>query len=371
MEDIKRILFITPFAPSEIGAAMKFTKKTIEDLSKKYFVDVVCFRTEGEEDYLPDSPNIRILEEINVNRIRRIYSIVQRPFNFPIFSTRYSWTLAKRLQKYNSRYHYDLLFLDHSQCFIYGTLFPEVKKIMMSHDVIYQRISRQSGSILSKWCYLTERKYLNQINATIFSFSEKDKSLIKDLYGIDSAAIPGNIDSLAIDALPTNIADNYIFFGQWVRQDNLSGLIWFFDEVYPQCLGKTKFTIIGRGLPQQVLDSLQDKTNVEYLGFVDNPYQLIANSKAVLSPLFTGAGVKFKVLEALACGTPVIGTDIAFEGIPPISANFMIKSVSPQEYLNAMNNVGNISVSERKKEKMHFIKEYMNNSIVNQIDNIL
>jgi len=34
-------------------------------------------------------------------------------------------------------------------------------------------------------------------------------------------------------------------------------------------------------------------------------------SKALISPLFTGAGIKVKVIEALACGIPVIGTDIA------------------------------------------------------------
>ena len=47
----------------------------------------------------------------------------------------------------------------------------------------------------------------------------------------------------------------------------------------------------------------------------------MGRSRALIAPLFKGAGVKVKVVEALCCGTPVLGTSVALEGIPNVAGN--------------------------------------------------
>ena len=75
--------------------------------------------------------------------------------------------------------------------------------------------------------------------------------------------------------------------------------------------------IIGRGFPNKDVKNIVPDLNLDILGFVDDPYKIFISGKALISPLFTGGQVlKSKVIEALACGIPVIGTDIAFEGLP-------------------------------------------------------
>ena len=61
------------------------------------------------------------------------------------------------------------------------------------------------------------------------------------------------------------------------------------------------------------------------LGFVDNPYKIMSESLGLIAPLFHGAGIKVKVIESLACGTPVIGTEVAFEGIDFIENKYLIR----------------------------------------------
>ena len=56
-----RILLITPYAPSNIGAAMKFTKRTIEQLSSFCSVDVIYFRAEEEPLFCPKNKKLREL----------------------------------------------------------------------------------------------------------------------------------------------------------------------------------------------------------------------------------------------------------------------------------------------------------------------
>ncbi len=367
---MKRILFITPYAPSNLGAAMKFTKKTIENLADSFLVDLVYFKAEGEFDYVPDNGNIRVIKKLTVGRKDRLISVLQRPWLYPIFSVRYRKKLAKELKRLAREGNYNLVFLDHSQSFIYGRLFPLVPKILMSHDVIYQRVSRTSGFLLSEWCKLTENKMMNQKNSFIYSFSTKDQQIIKSQYGYNSYVTSGNVDELVLSTNPTVISDTFVFFGQWVRKDNSEGLIWFFDNVYPHIKSSFFFKIIGRGLPQSILDKIRDCNNVDYMGFVDNPYQIIAEARAVLSPLFSGAGVKFKVLESMACGTPVIGSEIAFEGIPTEYSSLMIQSNTIEDYLLAMENVTK-DITKRQSIREKFLNNYVKSQLVEHIKQII
>ena len=366
----KRILFITPFVPSNIGAAMKFTKKTIEKLAEFCIVDVVYFITEGEQDYEPTNDNIRVIESLKVGKIERLLSVIQKPWLYPIFSVRYRNSLASSLKKRVESEQYSLIFLDHSQSFIYGKLFPELPKILMSHDVIYQRVSRSSGKLSASWCKRTEKRMMTQENASIFSFSTKDQTLIKDLYGFNSFVTSGSVDDLVFSVKPTNISNTFVFFGQWVRKDNSDGLEWFLAHVYPGADKRYQYKIIGRGLSDAILEKIKNYPNIEYLGFVDNPYQIIADARAVLSPLFSGAGVKFKVLESMACGTPVIGSEISFEGIPEDYSELMILSETEEDYHTAMDSI-DTNIVHRLAVRKRFLENYVKSQLVEYIKTII
>lgn len=363
-----KILFVTPFAPSNIGAAMKFTKAIIENLAQNNSIDVVYFKNSDESKYEPLIEGVRILVKIDVSTLSRIKGIIQRPFGHPVFSVRFSNSIRKKIATYMNMNHYDLLFLDHSQTFIYGLDYPDVPKILMSHDVMCQRIERTHGKMITWLTKKTEKKYMSQKNSYIYTFSTKDKQIIKNEYGIDSYVTCGNIDPLAYKVIPQNVDNQFVFFGQWVRADNLDGLEWFLTQVLPETPINWKFFIIGRGLPERIKELITKDNRVVYKGFVDNPYEQIANCKAMLSPLFSGAGVKFKVLESLACGTPVIGTEIAFEGIPTEYDKFMIKANTIDEYVYSMRNLS-FTREERIALKNKFIQSYVNNGLVEFINN--
>ena len=367
---MKRILFLTPFTPSEIGAAVKFTKKTIEQLSQTYNIDLLYHKTEEELPYIPNNKNVRVIEVCNLSKKSRLLSVIQRPWLFPLFTVRYRRSIVRLIKKYEKENHYDLIFLDHSQSFIYGKYFKNTPKILMSHDVIYQRVSRISKKLLAWWCRKSESKMICQENSHIFSFSTKDKEIIKQTYGVDSYVTCGNIDDEAIKVLPERVSNDYAFFGYWGRKDNSEGLEWFLKEVYPQTPDNARIKIIGKGLKESLCEYIKGLERVEYLGFVDNPYKIIANCRAVLSPLFSGAGVKFKVLESIACGTPVIGSQIAFEGIPEDFSEFMINASTPDEYIRKMSAI-DTGIEHRLEFKQKFISEYFNPYLIKHIHKIL
>ena len=71
--------------------------------------------------------------------------------------------------------------------------------------------------------------------------------------------------------------------------------------------------------------------------------------------------MKVKVVESLACGTPVIGTEIAFEGLPKKYSNMMLLANDVESYMKAMK--VDISVEERIRIKKKFITDYTSETI--------
>lgn len=121
------------------------------------------------------------------------------------------------------------------------------------------------------------------------------------------------------------------------------------------------------GLPDSINLSITKNHNVTYLGYTNNPYPIIANSILLVSPLFSGAGVKVKVVEALACGTPVLGTEMSFEGIDSCFKKFMLDAENAADFVKTINRLV-IPLSERQKFKDEFLREYHNQSMLGYIE---
>lgn len=88
---------------------------------------------------------------------------------------------------------------------------------------------------------------------------------------------------------------------------------WIFDIERREINKNIEVLIIDNGIEESYINFLSNFKNINYFGFVENPYILIVESKALVAPIFNGAGVKVKVIESLGVGTAVIDSEIAFE----------------------------------------------------------
>ena len=244
-----------------------------------------------------------------------------------------------------------------------------MKKILMSHDVMVQRYERKGSWLSKKLIISKEKELMNMPNCTVFTFSQKDNDIIWSRYGLKSYSTNFFLDKDIIEATPQKVERQIVFIGKWDRPDNLDGLIWFLENVYPLINKDIRIVIYGKWLPESIIKNINKETNIKYMGFVENPYMEIANSLAMVSPLFSGAGVKVKVIEALACGTPVIGTNIAFEGISKDYALFM-KQADNAEFFAILINDINISLDERIQFKKKFLQSYHKQNIMSFIDKL-
>jgi len=269
------------------------------------------------------------------------------------------------LQDQIAKTNYDFVYFDFSQTFCYAKYINHPNKILMAHDVIAQKYSRMK-KYLRPWAVWTERKMLRH-GTVVFTFSEKDCELIKLLYDVKSLPTTFFLNPNVVNAEPIEESDYFVFFGDWGRVENSEALEWFMDNVYPKLSKEISFKVIGGGRMPVELKQKITQANIEYLGFVDDPYKIIANAKAEIASLHMGAGVKVKCVEALGSGTPIIGTEVAFEGIGERYRNAMFEANTAEEYVNTISSF-KYSLKDKKQLKEFFLRNYNDKQILKYIN---
>ena len=366
---MRKILYLTPFVPSNIGAGVNYSKLLIDELSKEYHIDLITYKAKTDAPFYAKTKSVRVIKEYRNTYTSKILGILSFPFLFPLFTVRFNWRRVFFVKKLIKKEHYDIIYFDFSQTFLFSCFIKHPHKILMSHDVITQRYQREKSKIFYKFCRFSEKIVLRKSYGEIFTFSQKDCDLILKEFNLSSTPTNFFIPVKAEKVIPQKIDDYYVFFGMWKRKDNFEGLNWFLKEVYFK-ISDQNIIIIGAALNSTTLEIIKNYSKISYLGFVDNPYNLITNAKALIAPLFTGAGVKVKVIDALACGTPVVGSEVSFEGIDDKYKAFLIEAKSPDEYVKKMEYVNHMSLDERVKFKKFFLDNYTRKTIIEYINNI-
>lgn len=365
-----RILFITAFPPNNITAGQYYSMRLLKDLSFDYDVEVICWNYKEHPICLP--ANVKLLTTYSINSNWKTVLMSIALFLFPFFLVRFNWKALQQIKEIASSY--DFLYFDFGQVFLYSLFVKHPCKIKMCHDVISQKYSRKKWAfIYNRWVSCSEKRVMNHSDI-LLCFSEKDRMLINALCGKDSHVVPFYIDDkiLNMNIEKMSIEPSFFFYGAWNRIENTEGLIWFVKNVLPLCSSDVFFKIIGGGLSDGLRSTIEKNPNMEYLGFLDNPYEIMAKCQALIAPLFNGAGVKVKVIESLALGTPVIGTNIAFEGIENFllhGKKVLLLAQTPAEFADLINNFSNICGNEKKEVRNRFLSTYTAGSFTKWLKN--
>ena len=356
---MKRMLFVTAYPPSNQGGGELVTLDAIKRLSKDFEIDLVYF----------DYPSHKNLAEPYVKSVQVYYpskkGCISKIKYFPLFTRRFDKKLLSKIQSVVS--NYDILFFDFSQTAIYSLYIKHPYKVIRCHDVIFQKYGRKCKLIIP-WVKYTEKKIL-QSAQKVFTLTKKDSELLKNEYRID-AKFSSDVLDIGDYVIPDIIELNnkFIFFGYWKRKENSDGLIWFLDKVYPLLNENRKncLVVMGGGLSESIINLYLQKLGVKYLGYVDDCYPEIVKYSAMICPLFQGAGIKIKVLDSYITGTPVIGTDIAFEGIPYIK-DLEYRCNTPEAFATTINNFTSYNIMEKKELKKSFNSIKTGNTLINQL----
>ncbi len=107
-----------------------------------------------------------------------------------------------------------------------------------------------------------------------------------------------------------------LFTGNFEYAPNHQAAHWLIDHVLPRVrldLPDAKLYLVGANPPADL--QARATESIIVTGRVDDMRPYLAQAGAYVCPLLTGAGIKNKMLEAMAMRCAVVGTPIAFDGI--------------------------------------------------------
>lgn len=342
MSNILIVVPRNPYPPTD-GALLVIHERINTLIKNGHSVTCFVIKEKSNSTKINTLPNYNLIFSISKNRI---FDVILNTIFYglpPLVSYYFNKSVYSELQKIIKKNKYDFVLFEHLHLSFYGKLlknkFPKIIFLLFHHNIesdLYYSFAKKSNIFYKPYFYLNgimTEKYESLIykffDTNIF-ISENDLMKAKFLSSIDFKSIflnPSiNLQKYKpIDHISTD-ERNYInlgFIGSMDYKPNIDAVNWFLNHVIPKLNTNNinyKFYVVGKNPPSYFNKYLNDN-RIHITGWVDSDIYYYNKMDLIISPIFSGAGVKIKVLNALACGKVLIANSKAVEGISGLINN--------------------------------------------------
>ncbi|MDP4291146.1 MAG: glycosyltransferase family 4 protein, partial [Bacteroidota bacterium] len=227
--------------------------------------------------------------------------------------------------------------------------YSSARLVLRAHNVehlIWQRLAQETTLPLNKW-------YLKHLAKTLKAY---ELSILNELDGIAAittndeerfrsfgctkltGTIPFGISCPQTAPPSTALKPKTLFhIGAMNWLPNQEGIRWFLRECWPMIHVKfpdVRLVLAGREMPGWMLNTVI--TGVDIMGEVPDATRFMCDNGIMIVPLFSGSGVRVKIIEAMALGKTVISTSIGMEGIKCRPQRDILIADTPEEFLETV-----------------------------------
>ncbi len=321
--------------------AMNTTKHRIsENSAKKYLKDLGI----GHVELVVINTNIGLIAILKNLLFSRL------PYNAVRFITR---RFRDKLHEMLVAGHYDLVQFEGLYLMPYATTvkkYSNARIVLRAHNIeheIWERNFRnQKGLLKRRYLKILSRRmkefeylYLNRYDMLV-PITKRDDLKFNEMGNYK----PSYVCPFGF-SFDTNTPDDFqheqkdvFYIGSLDWLPNQEGLVWFIKNVWQE-IGNAhpeiRFYVAGRNAPSRLVRLCSDY-HVHFMGEVDDAFGFMEKKAIMVVPLFSGSGMRVKIIEAMAKGKVAITTSVGAEGIGVKDGEHLIIANDAGEFISAI-----------------------------------
>ena len=325
------ILFIAarfPYPPLKGDQVRAYHQLKI--LGKRHRVTLLCF---AEQDVSPEelAEVQQYCEKVVVLRLHRrqmLWSLLcGLATSYPLQTLLFrSGAMGAAVRREIESGKFDLAYVQLVRMAPYIEKETQLPRVIDFVDAISLNMSRRAGQEkgMRRWAVQLEERRLKRYERRLCE--EFDHATV--VSPVDRAAI-GDFSNLHINPNGVDLKNfayhdgprqpnSLVFSGNMCYLPNIHAVTWFTHEVLPLLkkeVPDVHLKIVGTS-PHPVVSNLAEQDSaIEVTGFVPSLREHLCQASIAIAPMQGGAGIQNKVIEAMACGTPMVATSYAVGGI--------------------------------------------------------
>lgn len=350
------LTWINPFRPHADGGSEDIRRRILALSQKSHNINLFCVDRKSElinRKTMPDNVNLQLYSRHLDPRIYR--------WNLPIpsllrYDRKMIFDIKSAIGNSSAANVQQIVILEGLQLV---SLWRDIRSLIEQRSICILRMHnleseyhqsvaiechglRKLGHKVSSLQYkYAEQRFFKDFDF-IYSVSQSEIDVVKNKYPEISDKlrwVPPIPDGRLLSQINKNDDDLFVicYFGDLTLPNNNGGLHWFCSNVLP-LLDKNRLLlrVAGKGS-----EKFSHYDNVEAFGFVDSIDDFVSNSHLIIAPIFSGAGVKIKVLDAIATGKPLLTSPKGCEGLSPDVIERMNVADHYQEWISTINHISN------------------------------
>lgn len=323
---------LTPYLPYPLWSGGQIrTYNLVKNLAQKHEITLFSFiRDENEKRYKKEL--LKYCRRVETFKRRPAWSIINiilsafTPFPF-LVSIYYSRQLQKAIAAELKSNHYDLI---HAETFY---VMPNIPKTKVPVLLVEQTIEFLVYLHFVETVFFPARlalsldvakikyweKYYWKKALKVVAMSGADKNVMeKEVRGLDVDIVPNGVDTTEFFKIKRKDVKGHIllFVGNFKWLQNKEAVEILVTKIFPlikKQLADAKLWIIGR-YPSKTIKEYQSES-VKIFDNVKDIKAAYAKCNILLAPIYGPGGTRYKILEAMASGLPVVTTSRGIEGL--------------------------------------------------------
>ncbi len=332
-----KILMLTPYLPYPLlsGGQIR-TYNLLKKMAKKHEITLFALiKNESEKQYIKELE--KYCHKVKVFKrssqpftLANIWKTAFSSFPFLVIRNHVASVIDAVRQELSSG-NYDLI---HAETFYMMPHIPDTKIPVMLVEQTIEYLGYESFAASTRWQFLRPllnldikkikywEKYYWQTCDSLVTMSQDDKDFIAEQIGsttkIDVVANGVDTKWFAEKKFPRRSTPTLLSVGTFKWLPNVEAVKFLVNQVWPlikKARPDVKLWIVGNAPTTDILEFAKKDAQIEVSGRIPDIREAFQGAHILLAPVFSGKGTRYKILEAMASGTPIIATSTAVEGL--------------------------------------------------------